>query len=199
MSANCVVPGTCNPNPPKNTIVSLRETPVGATPYINAEVLWYLMFANNGERVTGPMSVFGSVLYFATYAPAAGSVCANGTAYIWGLDYVQAQGGVPAAGGVYRYPASAPVAPGNVSVGNILVPGITIQAQLNCAAVGSTSDYYGSRSSLNFTTGVSAAQPGFAIQASSSTGGVIGGIGSGLQAISPPQPAMVDSWGAVIE
>jgi type IV pilus assembly protein PilY1 len=200
MAPNCVAPGNCNPNPPKNTVVSLRETAVSVAPYLNTEVLWYLMFANNGERVTGPMAVFGGVLYFATYAPAAGAVCSNGTSYIWGLDYVNAQGGTPSAGGSYRYPAANPVAPGNVAQGNVLVPGITIQAQLNCASVGSTSDFYGSRSSLSFpNTGVTSGQPGFALQASSSTGGVIGGIGSGLQAISPPQPATVDSWGAVIE
>ncbi len=43
-----------------------------------------------GERVTGPMSLFGSSLYFASSTPAASTAdqCATGSSRVWGLNYI---------------------------------------------------------------------------------------------------------------
>jgi type IV pilus assembly protein PilY1 len=45
-----------------------------------------------GERVTGPMALFSSVLYFTTYNPRSveAESCSPGVSYLWGVDYVNA-------------------------------------------------------------------------------------------------------------
>jgi type IV pilus assembly protein PilY1 len=46
----------------------------------------------NGERVTGPMNLFNSVLYFTTYDPSSASQdsCQAGNSYLWAVDYATA-------------------------------------------------------------------------------------------------------------
>ena len=54
---------------------------------VGATVNWYRMF-NGGERVVGPMQLFGGGLYFATYQPAAANAaCNSGSSRIWGMNY----------------------------------------------------------------------------------------------------------------
>jgi type IV pilus assembly protein PilY1 len=57
---------------------------------------WVVPF-DNGERVTGPMSLFNSVLYFATFVPNAGGplVCDDGFSKVWGVHYTQADAATP--------------------------------------------------------------------------------------------------------
>ena len=45
-----------------------------------------------GERVTGPMALFSSALYFTTYDPSSRSTrtCIPGHSYLWGVHYIQA-------------------------------------------------------------------------------------------------------------
>ena len=45
-----------------------------------------------GERVTGPMALFSSVLYFTTYKPSSrnSTTCSPGNSYLWGVHYLQA-------------------------------------------------------------------------------------------------------------
>ena len=183
-----------------NSVASLSEAPISAAPYLTAQVNWYYKLPGNGERVTGPMAVFGGVHYFATYAPANGSnaACTNGTAYLFGLDYTKPQtGGLYSSGGAWRSPPGLQ----NVSIVNDFIPGVTIQAALTCASTSASTDYLGARTALSFTSGYgSAGAPGFALNVMSSSGTPIGGIGgAGVPVISPPQPAVIDSWAAVIE
>jgi type IV pilus assembly protein PilY1 len=44
-----------------------------------------------GERVTGPMALFSSVLYFTTYNPGSldSGACSPGDSYLWGVHYLQ--------------------------------------------------------------------------------------------------------------
>ncbi len=54
---------------------------------IGANVNWYRRF-NGGERVVGPLQLFASGLYFATYQPDSGTTaCGAGTSRIWGMHY----------------------------------------------------------------------------------------------------------------
>jgi type IV pilus assembly protein PilY1 len=48
--------------------------------------------AGTGERVTGPMALFASTLYFTTYNPSSidQGVCSPGNSYLWGVHYLQA-------------------------------------------------------------------------------------------------------------
>lgn len=90
-----------------NRIVSLTET-LDENNDFQAKVNWIESLGCEGacgqgqyvgERVTGPMSLFGSSLYFATSSPASSSSnqCATGTSRIWGLDYVLSADEVDAA------------------------------------------------------------------------------------------------------
>ena len=83
---------------PMNWIWSLREQPNTTTTQTTAnwpEVLWYKGFANS-ERVTGPMALFDSTLYFTTMLPASAAGCSSSSARVYGLDYMQIQ---PPSGG----------------------------------------------------------------------------------------------------
>ena len=72
-----------------NYVWSLTEninfTNTGAT--VGASVNWYRQFTG-GECVVGPMQLFGSGLYFASYQPASGTAACNaGSSRIWGMNY----------------------------------------------------------------------------------------------------------------
>ncbi len=72
---------------PITRVWSLTEKPNG-TSYKTGEN-WVIPFTN-GKRVTGPMSLFNSVLYFGTFTPNASGVvsCSDGFGSVWGVDYV---------------------------------------------------------------------------------------------------------------
>ena len=75
----------------KTRVWSITEIPTGTT-FFN-ETNWYLNF-DDGVRVTGPLSLFNSTAYFATYAPKLDvtDVCSNGEAAIWGVHYLDSCG-----------------------------------------------------------------------------------------------------------
>jgi type IV pilus assembly protein PilY1 len=55
------------------------------------KVNWLKAFSN-GERAVGPLVLFNSNVYFATFLGASGTnVCANGTSTVWGMQYIQPQ------------------------------------------------------------------------------------------------------------
>ncbi len=85
-----------------NYIYSLTEKVQGTTPALRSFVNWYLPLVN-GERVSGPMSVFSSVLYLATFKPATTASCSIGTPFIYGMDFVNPlNSGTLGLGGVAR-------------------------------------------------------------------------------------------------
>ena len=81
---------------------SFTEKLTGSRPV--ASVNWYLNPVNaknvstdaphlaNGERVTGPMSLFDGKLYFTTYDPGQENpaTCAAGQSYLWAVHYINA-------------------------------------------------------------------------------------------------------------
>ena len=70
-----------------NFVYSVTEKADPVSNLLRANVNWYVPYTN-GERVSGPMTIFDSVFYWSTFA-AAGSnaVCTSGTAHMYGLDY----------------------------------------------------------------------------------------------------------------
>jgi len=93
-------------------VFALRDTPAGPT------VGWYQPLLT-GERVLGPMIVFNSAVYFATYAPPlVASACAQGSSKIWGMHFVEpesptnlALGGAVGPGAVSPEPFADPSTP----------------------------------------------------------------------------------------
>lgn len=129
--------------PRLNFVYSIAEKVVGST--VTADLLYYQPL-ENGERVTGPMTVFDSVHYFATYKPAPGtgnvtgsvsSVCEKGHAYIYGRDFSTRQSVSDiAGGGAFRFPnaSTARLEPftGSHPAAGQVIPGITILASQSC-------------------------------------------------------------------
>jgi type IV pilus assembly protein PilY1 len=76
-------------NSVKTRVWSITERAVGSD-FLRTEN-WVIPF-EDGKRVTGAISLFDSVAYFATYSPpvGAGAACSYGHGSIWGVDYVKA-------------------------------------------------------------------------------------------------------------
>jgi type IV pilus assembly protein PilY1 len=192
-------------------------TPTG--PKLRAFVNWWLgpsstpVALRAGERVSGPMTVFDKVLYFATYFagdPKALS-CTNGSARLWGFDYVTpldttncpADSTTCGQGGARRFPPTAPtdfVDPTAAAYGvaqAAVIPGVSIRASPACASLGSsTSSYVGGAhvSTSNFSSGTYSL---FATVGAS--GGNRAGPPLDIQLPTPASPTLIDSWAAVLE
>jgi hypothetical protein len=71
-----------------NYLWALRDLP-NASRQLLPDMLWVQQFTN-GERVTGPLSLFNSYLYFSTLRPPqSGSNCkTTDGSYIWGMHYM---------------------------------------------------------------------------------------------------------------
>jgi len=71
-----------------NYLWALRDLP-NSSHVFAADLLWVQQF-QDGERVTGPLSLFNSYLYFSTLKPpAAGASCkTTDGAYVWGMHYM---------------------------------------------------------------------------------------------------------------
>jgi len=83
-----------------NYVWSLTEKPValsnGDTGSFKTTVNWYKPLSA-GERVTGPMVLFNSMLFFSTFKPTSGA-CSVGESIIWSMDYIRPASGVDSGG-----------------------------------------------------------------------------------------------------
>ena len=73
----------------KTRLWSLSEK-AGGTAFTRTEN-WVIPF-ENGQRVTGPISLFDSTAYFSTFTPPVNNqalACAPGFGSIWGVDFVK--------------------------------------------------------------------------------------------------------------
>ncbi|HEX3776088.1 MAG TPA: hypothetical protein VHV51_16570, partial [Polyangiaceae bacterium] len=76
-----------------NYLWALRDLP-DANHVFAADLLWVQQFVG-GERVTGPISLFNSDLYFTSVTPpSSGLVCASGNSNLWGMHYMIPRDGV---------------------------------------------------------------------------------------------------------
>jgi type IV pilus assembly protein PilY1 len=205
-----------------NYLASLTEKiqSVGGTMDFHAAVNWYMGsqvpvasgFSNDtmnqGERVSGPMTVFDSKLYFTTYAAVSGSTvaCQQGDPRLWIMDFVNpntaasppSKGGVPMAPTTTSNPyVDLTQSPYNAPTGAV-VPGFAIQQTTACAQVAQGADSYvpgATHSSLTSYT-----------PATYSLVGQVGApkSGGGIQTISmpvkaPASPTVIDSWAPITE
>jgi type IV pilus assembly protein PilY1 len=72
-----------------NSLYSLTELVNPAHTATSTQVNWFTTFAN-GEHIVGPMVLFNTYLYYATYRPPnpTGSECQNGTSFVWQSSYL---------------------------------------------------------------------------------------------------------------
>ena len=109
-----------------NWLYSIEELrPTSATAGGSASVRWYKQFTQ-AERVTGPMVVFDSKLYFATFQPegsGTNDACQNKSATrIWGMDYL-AGTGAAGGGGQSRWCDQSINNPANISAAGACLSG----------------------------------------------------------------------------
>lgn len=194
----------------KNFVASISEKSNGTK--LAADLNWYLPFLN-GERVSGPMTIFDSTLYFSTYAPPSNAgVCAGGSAKMWGHDFILPQDVTDLSlGGKYRLqpPSSPPPQPPQFIVPATydptlvgkLIPGVSVNVTPACADTsGSITDSYtgGAHTIANYVT------PG-SYQLVAQVGGKNAGNNGASNAtftVSLPSPrnvSLVDSWAAIVE
>lgn len=194
-----------------NYVYSVTEK-VGSDKKLRANVNWYVPYTQ-GERTSGPMTIFDSVLYWSTFAPAGSSgVCSGGTAKMWGRDYeVPKVSNDPSQGGTPRLePPTNPTTPPPDSItpatydptlAGKLIPGVSVNVTPACADTSqSIPDQYagGSHAMASYVT------PGsFSLfaQVGGKNSGNNGAANSTFQ-VSLPAPtntAVVDSWAAVVE
>jgi type IV pilus assembly protein PilY1 len=167
-----------------------------------------------GERVTGPMSLFGGILYFAASSPRASSQdqCAVGTSRVWGLNYTlsadEAEGAETidpmngAAGGLPPPPdGTEPEKNTDSSPG--MVFGVSIEQQPSCSSV--VSDFEGDPylGGYGEHTALSSATPAqfFLVY---QVGGVSGSTSNKvttekLELSAPRNTLWVDSWAPIFE
>ncbi len=203
-------------------VFSLTET-LDANYAFHAKVNWVESFGCTGscesgelagERVTGPMSLFGGKLYFATSSPAtsSGTECSIGQTRTWGVEYLLsadevagaetidpmngAAGGLPIPEGESAHPKSTPVVPG-------VVYGVSIEQQPTCAAEQSTYDtdpYLGNYGNHTSHTTITPGKFQLVVQMGGQSGGSENEVDiTKLDLILPRNTVWVDSWAPIFE
>ncbi len=196
----------------KNFVYSIKEVADTSNNLLRANVNWYVPFTG-GERTSGPMTIFDSVLYWASFAPAPSTaVCAGGTAKMWGRDYELpkdtndlSQGGVPRLQSPVNPPPTPPdyIVPATYdpTLAGKLIPGVSVNVTPACADT--------SQAVTDSYTGGSHTMASYVAPGSYSLFAQVGGKNTGNNGaanstfqVSLPAPttsAVVDSWAAVVE
>ncbi len=211
----------------QNFVWSLRDV-ADSSHVFSANLAWGLQLLD-GERVTGPISLFNSFLYFSTVTPpAAGAQCTstNG-ARVWGMHYltprdgegtsttpaVRDQGGLAAPFLLDTFATSAQFVTDTTLLGSgasnsAVIFGVTVAQVPTCFAEDTVIDPLTGASSSR----ISNANPGkfqLLIQTGSTTVGTGGkaemaatSTGAGAAAITLPKlatPARIEGWAALVE
>jgi type IV pilus assembly protein PilY1 len=195
--------------------VDLQNSPVK----LRAAPNWWLDPATVthtlGERVSGPMTVFDGVLYFATYgaAQAGAQSCSSGHGRVWGLDFVQpadtssspdlSKGGLPrlspppANHSQYFQPDES-----DNSLLGVVIPGVSIKATPACAGLGTAgNDQYVAGAMHSQQQGLSMSSTQFSLSAQLGAPNNSGTATKQLDVpvATPASPTIIDSWAAVLE
>lgn len=192
----------------RNYVWSLREG--DASESYKSEALWFIPL-DGGARVSGPMSLFTSVLYFSTFAPTAGgNLCSAGVSKIWGVDYIQSidkdattQKNIPSSGPIPRLKDEAtdsyPEDGIELDEGAIVF-GIGIRQKPSCFEQDDEFDdpWFGGHQPMKSVTG-----GGFELVIQTGQGGVAtGGAITKTESRdlpTPPTVSRIDSWAAIVE
>ena len=162
---------------------------------IEMKALWSRALAD-GKRVTGPISLFNSVAYFATFTPipASAAQCSDGFGSIWGLDYLTGAARLPSSADPAVLVESEDQAPGTV------VFGVAVTQTPSCVEGATFNDaYFGSLAGLQGVTGSS-----YQLVYHTGSHGPADAQGAKTRAstkLLPPPPAgvRIASWASVVE
>lgn len=193
-----------------NFVYSITETPQQGK--LRANVNWYLKFIN-GERVSGPMTVFDSTLYFATFAAGGGTnACSGGSAKLWGRDYVTpknkadlSEGGVPRLQPPVNPPPQPPdyIDPASYdpNTAGKVIPGVSVNVTPACAATSTYNDTYTGGLHTQFDN-VSQGSYSLFTPVGGKNQSNNNGTSIGTFKIDLPQPrttTIIDAWASVVE
>jgi len=165
----------------------------------------------SGERVTGPMALFSSVLYFTTYDPSGRDLktCSPGNSYLWGVHYLQS-GTTPFA--LSAYPDDGPMPqfhdPGTeevvraVAIQNGVAFGVGVQQKPSCIETDMNDDPFLGLTGHQSISSVSRGSFQLVVQIGGT--GVSGsdkiGISSAVYELPPPTArSQIDSWAAILD
>jgi type IV pilus assembly protein PilY1 len=208
-----------------DVIYSVTEKVQGSPAKLRAAVNWWLGpkatgisgsgVLDQGERVSGPMTVFNSTFYFATYDAGASNTnaCKQGMGRIWGRDFVTpADTNDLSLGGVRELQPPLPAAPQSPpppyiqpsdydsTILGAVIPGVSIKATPACAGLGTPgSDQYVAgathSSPQNFAPG------SYSLFTQVGKTGTNGSATAQIQmpVQTPTSPTTIDSWAAVLE
>jgi type IV pilus assembly protein PilY1 len=192
-----------------NFVYSVSETVQNGA--LRANVNWWQQFTN-GERVSGPMVVFDSTLYFSTFLAGGNSnACSGGNPKLWGRDFVLPKdtndlslGGVPRLQPPINPPPQPPdfVDPTTydpTTVGKV-IPGVSVNVTPACAATSNYNDSY----TGGMHTAFDNVSPGSYSLFTPVGGKNQGNNGSAIGSfkIDLPQPrtaSIIDAWASVVE
>jgi type IV pilus assembly protein PilY1 len=198
-----------------------EKLPASSPDKLRASVNWWLdpttVTNQPGERVSGPMTVFDGVLYFATYAsaPPGSQSCTSGDARLWGRDFVNpddpndlSKGGVrrmqAPAGQPQLNPLPSFIQPDtyDTTLRGVVIPGVAIRATPACAGVGSSAnDQYVAGATHTSTSNFTAPQTQYSLFTQVGAKGA-GGASTRQYEVplpTPVAPTMVDSWAGVLQ
>jgi type IV pilus assembly protein PilY1 len=197
-------------------VYSITEQVSGSA--LAANVNWFLGPGSNpsalrqGERVSGPMTVFNGTLFFATYFAGSSLSCSSGDARVWGMDFEVPFGGANCAanpdpcrgnGGVFSASISATngfIDPGATNPGRV-IPGVAIQATPACGTFSTRTDGY--VAGVSHMAGSSYTPGSYALVMPMSAGGGATQANPStpptLPLQTPLSPTLIDSWAAVLE
>lgn len=161
---------------------------------------WYLPFVN-GTRVTGPMALFDSVAYFATFTPtpASGNACSDGYGSVWGVDYIKTEGTDDKPTPRYETQPGVFATHEDQGAGTVVF-GVAVTQTPTCSDTTSyTDDGLGSRTSVS-----GAAGGAFQLVFQTGKGGGNDGTNSKtkttvVELANPVQVTRIDSWASVVE
>lgn len=203
-------------------VVSLTDTFDKTTGDFAAEVNWVDTLGCDGscggdqyagERVTGPMELFGGIVYFASGIPASAgsSQCTQANHRIWALDYVESEDSQaeeadpdPMSGAAGRWPAasSTDTPPKATSTASGLVYGVAIQQQPSCSTevANPTDDPYLSYGTYTATSSVTPGNFFLVYQVGGVAGNTSGEVSTNqVQLQAPPSTINIDSWAPIFE
>ena len=181
----------------RNYIWSLLET----TPNFRSLANWSKVLLN-GERVSGPMSLFSSTLYYTTFTPPSGAAsqqCSNGQSRLCGVHYLLP--GPGGDGGAVPVPSLNTATDPCLTFGDSIIFGAGITQKPTCNAETTYSDPYLGNTSHAGLTNVNPGKFMLVVQTGpggkSETGGDV--HTRSIELAPPMASTRIDSWAAVVE
>jgi len=181
-------------------VLSITDIPTGGA---FAPMLNWQEDLPDGERVTGPMVLFDSIAYFATFEPNSAPTCEFGHAKVWGLHYRNAEPLTTPPEGLASFDATPLVVDPDVKfideADGTIVFGLAAIQVPSCSSSANVFDYFNPESRLSgVDEGV------FQLVYSTGKGGTAAQTGDKTNSMTfnlkQPDPFLrIDSYAAIIE